>query len=61
MKGLTRELAPPNILVIGVRAGFVDTPQQWLGRSQSAIDTRIGKIPLQRAGTAAEIASAFAY
>ena len=61
MKGLARELAPSEILVNGVRAGFVDTPQQRLGRSQSAIDTRIGKIPLQRAGTAVEIGSAFTY
>lgn len=61
MKGLARELAPSDILVNGVRAGFVDTPQQRLGRSQSVIDIRIGKIPLQRAGTTAEIGSAFTY
>lgn len=61
MKGLARELARSDILVNGVRAGFVDTPQQRLGRSQLVIDTRIGKIPLKRAGTPAEIGSAFTY
>jgi len=61
MKGLARELARSDILVNGVRAGFVDTPQQRLGRSQLDIDKRIGKIPLRRAGTTAEIGSAFSY
>ena len=61
MMGLARELAPHKILVNGVRAGFVDTPQQRLGRTQLAIDTRIRKILLGRAGTAAELGSAFAY
>ncbi len=61
VKGLARELARSDILVNGVRAGFVDTPQQRLGRSQSVIDTRIGNIPLKRAGTTAEIGSTFRY
>ena len=61
MMGLARELAPRKILVNGVRAGFVDTPQQRLVRTQSAIETRIRKILLGRAGTAAELGSVFAY
>ncbi len=61
MRGLARELAAKGILVNGVRAGFVDTPQQQLGRSSEERSARIARIPLGRAGTPDEIASGFSY
>jgi NAD(P)-dependent dehydrogenase (short-subunit alcohol dehydrogenase family) len=61
MRGLARELAPKAILVNGVRAGLVDTPQQTLGRSPDELSARIARIPLGRAGKPDEIASGFSY
>lgn len=61
MLGLSRELASQNIRVNGVRAGFVDTPQQRAGRTSEEIAARISRIRLGRAGIPEEIASAFAY
>lgn len=61
MRGLARELAPKGILVNGVRAGFIDTPQQTLGRSPQELFARIARIPLRRAGKPDEIAPSFCY
>lgn len=61
MLGLAKQLAARKIRVNGVRAGFVDTPQQRLGRTSEEIQKRVDKIPLRRAGKADEVASAFAY
>jgi 3-oxoacyl-[acyl-carrier protein] reductase len=61
MRGLARETARSGILVNGVRAGFVATPQQRRGRSRSELRERISKIPLGRAGLPGEIAGAFQY
>ena len=61
MRGLARESASAGIRVNGVRAGFVDTPQQRHGRSAQELAERVAKIPVGRAGTAHEIASAIAY
>lgn len=61
MHGLSRNLVGHGIRVNGVRAGFVDTPQQHAGRTQAEIEARIARIPVGRAGTPEEIASAFAY
>src|SRR5262245_11658294 len=60
MKGLSRELARSSIRVNGVRAGFVDSPQHR-HRTPQEIAERVRKIPLGRAGTADEVASALVY
>lgn len=60
MTGLARELALRNILVNGVRSGFVMSPQQKQ-RSDEEIIKRISQIPLGRAGKAQEVASAIRY
>ena len=61
MRGLARELAPRGILVNGVRAGYVDSPQHAQGRSPDEISARIARIPLRRAGLPEEVAAGFAY
>ena len=61
MRGLARHVAHTGIRVNGVRAGFVDTPLQRRGRTPEEITHRIGKIPVGRAGTTDEIASAIVY
>ncbi len=61
MRGLARQLAHTGIRINGVRAGFVDTPLHSHGRTPQEITERIAKIPVGRAGTAEEVASAVAY
>lgn len=61
MRGLSRVLAPRRINVNGVRAGFVDTPQQRSGRTPQEIAQRVAKIPAGRGGTPDEVASAVVY
>jgi 3-oxoacyl-[acyl-carrier protein] reductase len=61
MYGLSRNVARYGVRVNCVRAGFVDTPQHHVGRTQGEIAARIAKIPVGRAGAPEEIASAFAY
>lgn len=61
MLGLARELAHRNILVNGIRSGFVESPQQLIGRTPDEIAARVRRIPLGRAGTSDEVASAVAY
>ena len=61
MHGLAREVARSEIRVNGVRAGFVETPLQHRGRSAKEIAERVAKIPVGRAGTADEVASAVVY
>lgn len=61
MLGLAKAFAGSAIRVNGVRAGFVDTPQQQAGRTPAELAARIEKIPLRRAGTPDEIAGAFSY
>lgn len=60
MRGLARELARSEIRVNGVRAGFVESPQHR-HRTPEEITERIRKIPVGRAGTADEVASAVVY
>lgn len=59
--GLSRIYVGTGIRINSVRSGFVDTPQQRSGRTPEQIRTRIKQIPIGRAGTPDEIASAFAY
>ncbi len=61
MLGLAKTVASKAIRINGVRAGFVDTPQQQTGRTPAELAARIEKIPLRRAGTPDEIAGAFSY
>ena len=61
MHGLARIHAKTGVRVNGVRAGFVDTPQQHSGRAPEQIRERVGMIPMGRAGTPEEVAFAFAY
>lgn len=61
MHGLARIHASTGIRINGVRSGFVDTPQQRSGRTLEQIRARIEQIPMGRAGTPEDIASAFAY
>lgn len=61
MHGLSRSLAGHGVRLNCVRAGFVNTPQQHAGRTPAEIAARVARIPVGRAGTPEEIASAFAY
>lgn len=61
MRGLSRIHARAGIRINGVRSGFVDTPQQRSGRTPVQIRARIEQVPMGRAGTPEDIASAFAY
>lgn len=61
MRGLSRIHAGAGIRINSVRSGFVDTPQQRSGRTPEQIKARIEQIPMGRAGTPEDIASAFAY
>lgn len=61
MFGLAKTVAAQGVTVNGVRAGFVDTPQQHSGRTSQELAERIAKIPMGRAGTPEDVAGAFAY
>jgi 3-oxoacyl-[acyl-carrier protein] reductase len=59
-KGLAKELAPHGITVNSVAPGFIDTAFHQKAETGS-FDKFLPSIPLKRAGTAEEIASAIAY
>jgi len=59
--GLSRSLALRKICINVVRAGFVITPQQTLGRTPEQIEERVGKIPFGRPGRPEEIAGLFSF
>lgn len=61
MLGLAKAVAARGISINGVRAGFVDTPQQHAGRTTQELVERIAKIPMGRAGLPEDVAGAFAY
>ncbi len=61
MRGLAREVAESGIRINGIRSGFVLTPQQTAGRNAAEIEDRIRKIPVGRAGSPEDIASAFRF
>ena len=56
LKGLSRELAPKEILVNGVRSGFLLNKLQRKIRSKKQIKNRVKKIPIKRAGKPDEVA-----
>jgi 3-oxoacyl-[acyl-carrier protein] reductase len=59
-KALAREVAPRNITVNAIAAGYVDT-DIWAGVPEEMRDAFIKMIPLGRKGTAEEIAYAVAF
>jgi 3-oxoacyl-[acyl-carrier protein] reductase len=61
MLGLAKAVAVQGITINGVRAGFIDTPQQHLGRTAEELAKRVSEIPMRRAGTPEEVAGAFTY
>jgi NAD(P)-dependent dehydrogenase (short-subunit alcohol dehydrogenase family) len=61
MHGLSRDVAGAGVRINGVRAGFVQSPQQRAGRSPQEIAERIQKIPMGRAGKPEEIAATIAF
>ena len=56
IKGLSRELAPKEILVNGVRSGFLLNKLQKKIRSKKQIKKRVKKIPIRRPGKPDEVA-----
>jgi len=56
IKGLSRELASKEILVNGVRSGFLLNKLQRKIRSKKQIDNRVKKIPIKRPGRPDEVA-----
>ncbi len=61
MRGLARDVAGRGVRINGVRAGFVQSPQQRVGRTPAEISERIAKIPVGRGGKPEEIAVAMAF
>lgn len=61
MFGLSRQTAADGGRVNGVRAGFVHSPQQLVGRSSEEIEARIARIPIGRAILPEEVAQAAVY
>ena len=59
-KALAREVAPRNITVNAVAAGYIDT-EIWDDTPQEAKDFLLGMIPLGRAATPDEVAKAVAF
>ena len=60
-KGLSLELAERNIRVNAVRPGFIHTDMHTDGGEPNRIERLSPKIPLQRGGTANEVANAIAW
>jgi 3-oxoacyl-[acyl-carrier protein] reductase len=59
-KSLAREVAPRNVTVNAVAAGYIDT-EIWSGVPDEMREAVLGMIPLGRRGQAEEIAKAVAY
>jgi len=59
--GLAREVASEGIRVNGVRPGIIDTEIHASGGEPDRIAQMRGQIPMQREGTAAEVAEAIAW
>ncbi len=54
--GLAQEMADQGVRVVGVRPGIIQTPIHGKGGEPDRADQMAGHIPLQRAGTAMEVA-----
>jgi 3-oxoacyl-[acyl-carrier protein] reductase len=63
VQGLAREGAPENILVNGVRLGFVASGfhQRWHGKSEQEMKERANLVPLKRAADPDEAAALIVY
>lgn len=63
VKGLARTGAPNNILVNGVRLGFIDSGfhQRWQGKQPEDLKERAELVPLGRGGTPDEAAALIAF
>lgn len=61
MLGMAKKVASLGIIINGVRAGYVETPQQLKHRTDQEIAERIVKIPVQRAGKSEDVAGAFEF
>lgn len=63
VKGLARDGAKHNILVNGVRIGFVDSGfhKRWQNKDSADLSDRIDMIPLKRAGHVDEVAALVTY
>ena len=63
VQGLAREGAPNNILVNGVRLGYIASGfhQRWHNKTQQDMDERAQLVPLKRAGHPDEAAALMIY
>ena len=63
VQGLAREGAPHNILVNGVRMGYIKSGfhERWHNRSEADMDKRSSLVPLKRGGDPAEVAAMITY
>ncbi len=63
VQGLAREGAPYNILVNGVRMGYIESGfhQRWHRRTQEDMEKRATLVPLRRGGHPEEVATMIAY
>ncbi len=56
--GLAQEMADQNVRVVGVRPGIINTPLHGKGGEPNRAEEMGNQIPVQRAGTASEVAEA---
>ena len=63
VEGLAREGAPDNILVNGVRFGFIESGfhQRWHDKKDEDMKERAGLVPLKRGGDTEEAAALMVY
>jgi len=61
MLGLSKKKVSSGVRINGIRAGFVNSPQQHNGRTDFELKQRVARIPVKRAGNPDEIASGFIY
>lgn len=63
VQGLAREGAPHNILVNGLRLGYIASGfhQRWHNKSEEDMDKRAELVPLKRAGHPDEVAALMIY
>jgi len=63
VQGLAREGAKNNILVNGIRMGFIESGfhQRWHNKNSNDLKDRASLVPLKRGGTVEEVASLMIY